>query len=171
MTNDPINSKLRREARDYVPNPGNLILSQKHGQLKGAYRFAMSTVCDPQTKQPRLTGRQLRRQLKTIQIDAAVAGDNIIIPVSGGAKQIYEVFLWNVTQQTIQFQQGTTGDHSIRLLRVTDCPSLFGVVLGFNGNFDQPHWELDNSQPLILNLQNGTQCDGFIRYRVQNGTY
>lgn len=162
---------LRAEARSYIPNPYNLILSQKHDQLSRAQRYALATNCDPHTKQPKLTGRQLRRQLKTIIIDAASAGDNVIIPASGGAKQIYEVFLWNVTAQTIIFQQGSTGAKEIRLLRITNCPALFGTVLGFNGNFDMPHWELDNSQPLILNLAVGTQCDGFIRYRVQNGTY
>lgn len=151
-----------------IINPYNEVLAQKHSQLGRAVRFALSPTCDPQTKQPKLSGVQLRRQLRTIQIDASAAGDNVLIPGTAGVKQIYELVLWNVGAQTLVFRQGTSS--GFRLLRLTDFPALTGFTLGFNGSFDQPHWEIDNGQSLILNLAASTQVDGFIRYRVQNGT-
>jgi hypothetical protein len=155
----------------YINNPYNLILAQRHQMSTRAVRFALTPLCDPATNQPKLSSVQLRKQLRTIQIDAAAAGDNVIIPASAGVKQIYEVVLWNVAAQTLIWQQGGTPSlNSIRLLRLTDFPALTGQMLGFNGSFDQPHWEIDTNQPLILRLQNSTQVDGFVRYRVQNGT-
>ncbi len=77
--------------------------------------------------------------------------------------------LWNVTSQTLIWQQGT-GATAIQLLQLTTYPPLTGMFLGFNGSFEQPHWEVDPNQALILNLSGGTQVDGFIRYRVSNGT-
>lgn len=151
-----------------ILNPYNEVLAQKHAQLRRAVRFALSPTCDPQTMQPKLSGVQLRRQLRTIQIDASTAGDNTLIPATAGVKQIYELVLWNVAAQTLIFRQGTSS--GFRVLRLTDFPALTGFTLGFNGSFDQPHWEIDNGQPLILNLAASTQVDGFIRYRVQNGT-
>lgn len=154
----------------YIPNPYNLILGQKHGQVLRAVRFALGTVCDPKTGQPVIKVNR-GKQLRTIQISAAAAGDNIIIPALPGIKQIFELVLWNVTAQTMQWQQGSTAsNNAIRLLRLTNFPDTTGFTLGFNGNFEMPHWEIDQSQPLILNLQNATQVDGFIRYRVANGT-
>lgn len=154
----------------YIDKAWNQILAQKHGQAARVVRLALGTVCDAQGK-PKIAKAALRRQLKFIQINAATVGDNIIIPAGqAGAKQIFEVVVWNVTQQTLTFTQGTTGTSPITLLRLTDFPDTTGFTLGFNGSWDMPHWEIDNGQPLILNLQNGTQVDGFVRYRVQNGT-
>ena len=59
----------------------------------------------------------------------------------------------------------------ITLLDLVNFPALTGFLLGFNGNFEQPHWEIDNGQPLVLNLSAGTQVTGFIRYRTENGTH
>jgi hypothetical protein len=154
----------------YIQDPYNQILAQKRSLINRAVRFALSPVCDPQTKQPKLNSVQIRRQLKTIQINAAAAGDNLIIPALAGVKQIYELVMWNVGSQTLIWQQGTTGANSIVLLRLTTYPALTGLNLGFNGSFDQPHWEIDNGQPLVLHLSAGSQVDGFIRYRVANGT-
>lgn len=152
-----------------IPAPYNQILAQKHGQVRGAVRVARGTQCDAQGK-PVTTSAQLRKQLKRVQINAATAGDNIVIPALAGVKQIFELVMWNVTGQTIIWQQGTTGQGAITQVRITDMPSLFGFNLGFNGSWDQPHWEIDTGQPLVLNLSVGTQVDGFICYRVQNGT-
>lgn len=150
--------------------PYNEILAQKHGQARRAQRMALGTVCDAQGK-PKRTGAAIRRQLKLIQINVAALGDTVIIPAGqAGVKQIFEVVLWNVVPQTLIFQQGQTGNNPITQLRLTTFPALTGFSLGFNGSFDMPHWEIDNGQPLILNTDGGGQVDGFIRYRVQNGT-
>jgi hypothetical protein len=133
-------------------------------------RIALGTVCDAEGK-PKIAPASLRRQLKRISINASTAGDNIIIPAGqAGVKQIYELVLWNVGAQTLIFQQGQTGNQPIVQLRLTTFPALTGFTLGFCGSWDFPHWEIDNGQPLILNISGGTQVDGFVRYRVQNGT-
>lgn len=153
-----------------VTNPYNRLLAQKHSLLQRAVRYALGTVCDPTTGLP-LKGVNLRKQLKLIQINALSAGDNIIIPASAGVKQIFEMVMWNVAAQTIIWQQGlTSGGTPIVQTKFTGFPALTGFVLGFNGSFEMPHWEIDNLQPLVLNLSVGTEVDGFIRYRVANGT-
>lgn len=155
----------------YIPDPFNQILGQKHGMLTRAKRFALGTLCDPATGQPAPTDAQLKNQLKLVQINAAASGDNVIIPALAGDKEIFELFLWNVTQQTLVLQQGSSqGGMAIVQTRLTNFPDLSGFILGFNGSFQQPHFVIDNGQSLVLNLQNGTQVDGFVRYRVQNGT-
>ncbi len=157
-------------SQPYITNPYNRILGQKHNQAGRAVRLALGTVCDAEGK-PKVSPRVLRRQIKLIQINAAAVGDNIIIPAGqAGVKEVLEVVLWNVTAQTLIFQQGATGTNPITLLRLTTFPTTTGFTLGFNGNFYMPHWEVDNGQPLILNTSGGTQVDGFVRYRVQNGT-
>ncbi len=156
-------------SQPYIQNPYNEILAQKHEQVRGAVRMARGTVCDANGK-PRVSAAKLRKQLKLIQINAALAGDNIVIPALAGVKQIFELVMWNVAGQTIQWQQGITGAGAITQMRITDMPALFGFNLGFNGSWEQPHWEIDTGQPLVLNLSVGTQVDGFIRYRVQNGS-
>jgi hypothetical protein len=153
-----------------IPNPYNQILAQKHGQLQRASRVALGTQCDPQG-QPVVSKTALRRLLKTIQINATVAGDNIVIPALAGVKQIYEVVIWNVAAQDLTFQQSSTlSANSITLLDLPSFPATTGFTLGFNGNWDMSHWDIDNNQPLILKLGTGTKVTGFIRYRVANGS-
>jgi hypothetical protein len=155
--------------KPYINDPYNQILGQKHGQVTRAVRYALGTLCDAMGKP--LKPAQLRTQLKLIQINAATAGDNIIIPALAGVKQIFELVLWNSAAQTLTWQQGATASaQAITQLRLTAFPALTGFTLGFNGSFDQPHWEIDNGQALVLNLSVGTLVDGFIRYRVQNAT-
>lgn len=150
----------------YIQNPFNQLLSQQRSLLTRAVRFALAPLCDPSTGQPTLTTAQQRRQLKTIQINVSTAGPNVIIPALAGVKEIFELVMWNVTAQTLIWKQGS----SFTLLQLTDYPDKTGLMLGFNGSFEQPHWEIDNGQALVLVLQNSTQVDGFIRYRVANGT-
>ena len=152
-----------------IVDPYNQILGQKHGQVRRAVRLALGTVCDAAGGAV-ITPGALRNQLKLIQINAATAGDNIIIPPLAGVKQIFELVLWNVAAQTLIWQQGTTGTNPITQLRLTTFPATTGFTLGFNGSFEQAHWEIDTGQPLVLNLSVGTQVDGFIRYRVANKT-
>lgn len=154
-----------------IPNPYNQILAQKHGQVQRAFRFALGTVCSAATGQPAPTTNQLRKQLKTIQINVTDIGDNLIIPALAGVKQIYELVMWNVTGQDLSWQQGSTASNNfITLLDLPGFPTTTGFTLGFNGNWDMPHWEIDNNQPLILTLSAATRVTGFIRYRVANGT-
>lgn len=149
------------------PNPFNRTLATKHSLLSRAYRFALDTVCDPATRKPvEGTGR---RQLKHIQINAAAAGDNIVIPALAGVKDILELFMWNVTAQDIIWQQGQTASgNPITLTQLPAFSALSGFVLGMVSSWDMPHWEIDNNQPLVLNLSAGTRVTGFIRYRVRN---
>jgi hypothetical protein len=151
-----------------TPNPYNEALAQKHVALKKTFRFALGTLCDPTTRKP--VAGSGRRQLKHIQINATVAGDNIIIPALAGNKDILELFMWNVTAQDLVWQQGETASgNNIILAQLPSFPATSGFVLGMSAQWDMPHWEIDNNQPLVLNLSAGTQVTGFIRYRVQNG--
>lgn len=154
-----------------VDVPYNQVIAQKHVQVRRAVRQALGTVCDAEGR-PKATPRALRRQLKFIQILAPLAGDNIIIPAGqAGIKMILEFVLWNQTgPNTLTVQQGQTGNNAITLVELTDFPTTGGFVLGFNGNWDMAHWEIDNGQPLILNNPGGTRVTGFVRYRVLNGT-
>jgi hypothetical protein len=153
-----------------IENPFNLLLSQKHYALANAQRYALGTSCDPTGAPLPPTKAQIARQLKTIQINATAAGDNIVIPALAGLKRIYELVMWNVATQEVLWQQGLTGNTPITLLDLVGFPSTTGFTLGFNGNFDQSHWDIDNNQPLVVNLSAGTQVTGFIRYRIANGT-
>lgn len=148
-------------------NPYNEALQTRREALAGAFRVALFPGCNPAT-QPQPTTQQQRGQLLSLPINAFTAGDNQIIPSLTGKKLIYEIFLWNVAAQTLQLWQGASAT-GILLLQITAFPALSGLTLGFNGSFAMPHWEIDPGQPLTLTLQNSTQVDGFIRYRIANG--
>jgi hypothetical protein len=148
-------------------NPWNSVLAQRAANLGNAYRHPISPGCD--LADPKSTPVQQRASLLTVPIIASAAGDNPLISTLIGKKLIYEVFLWNVTAQTLAFYQGGSG--GILLVKLTNFPSTSGFLLGFNGNFAQPHWEIDAGQPLILNLQNSTEVDGFIRYRIATESF
>lgn len=154
-----------------IPNAYNEVLGQKHGQARGAIRFAWSTNLKlDHSGDPILTRAQRRLQLRTIQINVNTIGQNIIIPPISGTKEIFELFMWNVGAQTLIWQQGTVGGFVLPLLQLTDYPALTQLSLPFNGSFEQPHWLLDNNAPLVLVTAAATQIDGYIRYRVNNGT-
>lgn len=155
--------------RGIIPNPFNATLAEKHVGLQRAYRFAIGTLCDPNTRKPEAM-TAARRQLKHIQINATAAGDNVIIPALAGTKKIMELFMWNVAAQNIIWQQGATGSgNPIILTQLPGFSAVSGFVLGMSTRWDLPHWEIDNNQPLVLNLSVGTQVTGFIRYHVENG--
>lgn len=154
--------------RDYIVSPPNQVLSQKHGLLARAKRFALGTACDPQTSLPTPpTSAQLRNELKFIQIN--VSGNGIIIPATAGVKSVLEIFIWNVAAQNIVLSQGG-GANGITLLDLPQFPALTGLSLGFNGNFDMSHFDIDNGQSLAIAVSGGTQVTGFVRYRVKTGT-
>ena len=151
-----------------IPSPFNQVLAQKHAMLANAQRFAIGTLCGLDGK-PIAPTVKPRTTLKTIPFNITAAGDNIIIPALAGVKQIYEFVFWNVAAQNVTIQQGQTGSANfVPLLELPSFPATSGIFLGFNGNFDQSHWDVDNGQPLVVVLA-GTRATGFIRYRVANG--
>lgn len=157
------------DQQPYIVAPFNQIIAAKHQGLKTAKRTALTTDCGAQGNEKRPPMAR-RRALKTIQINATVAGDNILIPGIAGIKQIFEMVLWNVSAQNLILQQGPSGAAStITLFQIPGMPATFGLFLGFNGSFEQPHFEIDNNQPFVLNLSAGTQVTGFIRYRIIAG--
>jgi hypothetical protein len=150
-------------------NPWNAQLADKHFWLPRALRYAIGTPCDA-FGVPQVSASTLSNQLRTIQIIAPVAGDNLIIPGISGVKLIYELSLWNIAAQNLIWQQGTTGNHPLQLLALNSFPALTPYTLPFSGNWDFPHWEIDTGQPLVLNCSAATGVQGFIRYRVSNAT-
>lgn len=150
-------------------NPYNRVLEMRRHALASAQRVALTPLCNPTTVHTAATlSTRKRRQLLSVPINAFTAGDNQLIPTLTGKKLIHEIFLWNVTTQTLGLFQGPSAT-GILLFRMTTFPGGTGFILGFNGSFEMPHFEIDSGQPLILNLQNSTQVDGFIRYRIPGG--
>jgi hypothetical protein len=154
-------------AQGYIPNPYNQLLAQKHGQSLRAQRAPLGTQCDPRSGKP--IKRPTKQQLQFAQINANMAGDNVLLPALAGVRQIFELVIWNVAAQNVRFQQGSTaGGQAIALLPLIGMPALIGFILGFNGSFEMPHWEIDPNQPLVVNLSVGTQVTGYIRYRTSS---
>lgn len=155
-------------------NPWNEVLRQRAKALSVAFRHPISPGCNLQPVQPLpppvSSPKQERASLLTIPIIASAAGDNILISTLTGRKLIYEIVLWNVVAQTIALYQGASAG-GILLMKLTNFPSLTGFTLGFNGSFSQAHFEIDAGQPFVMNLQNSTEVDGFIRYRVPTETF
>lgn len=148
-----------------IPNPWNQLLRARANALEYAYRGPISPGCQlPSLDTP--AANVQRKSLLAVPINCSAAGDNQLIPTLIGKKLIYEIFIWNVAAQTLKLYQGSSAS-GILLLQLTSFPALTGFVLGFNGNFAQPHWEIDPGQPLVLNLGAATQVDGFIRYRSE----
>lgn len=147
-----------------VPTPYNAQLRQTASNLSRAYRGPLVPGPTLPTITP-ATPTVQRSSLLSIPIIANGVGDNQLISTLIGEKLIYELFLWNVAQQTIELYQGASAN-GILLLRLTNFPALTGFTLGFNGNFAMPHFSIDSGQPLVLNLSAGTEVDGFVNYRT-----
>lgn len=150
-------------------NPYNLVLRDRAAALSIAYRAPIAPGCQLAPIEAPSPAVQRKRLLRAL-INCSVAGDNLIIPTIVGRKLIYEIKLWNVSAQTLAWYQGPSAG-GILQDRLTDFPALTGFVLGFNGNFSQPHFEIENGQPFVLNLQNSTQVDGFVRYTIDIGNF
>ncbi len=152
-------------------SPFNQALQTKREQLARAVRYAITPACNPITGVPQLTPNQLRRQLISIPIIASIAGDNALIPTTSGQLLIYEVVLWNSSAAAINMAlyQGPSAI-GVLLLPISNFPATTGFTLGFNGSFEQPHFEIDTGQELILNLSTTGPVQGMIRYKVANGT-
>ena len=94
-------------------------------------------------------------------INVASAGDNTIVAASPGKRiMVYEIFLWNVQQNTLLLRDGDrplTGP-------LTNFPAQSGLLLNYTG---APHLETSPGQPLILNLSAANQVSGYVRYREE----
>lgn len=105
-------------------------------------------------------------QLRRVPINISTAGDNTLISTLVGQKNIYEIFLWTAGgANSLALYQGPSAT-GILLLPWPGVPAQTGFVLGFNGNFKQPHWEVDAGNTLVLNLSAATQVTGFLVYAV-----
>lgn len=151
-------------------NPYNQALDKRRGMLARAVRYALTPNCNPITGEPNLTPQQLLRQLLHIPINATVAGDNPLIPTTSSGMLIYEILLWNSSAAPIDFSlyQGPSAN-GILLLPISNFPPTTGLTLGFNGNWEMPHFIIDTGQPFILNLSTTGPMQGFIKYKIQNG--
>jgi hypothetical protein len=154
-----------------LTNPWNQLLDDRRRALGAAQRYALTPNCNPITGQPNLTPSQQRGQILRIPIIATIAGDNLLIPTLAGKKLIYEITVWNASAAAINlgFYQGASATGVLQLL-MGNFPATTGFTLGFNGSFEMPHFEIDNGQPFVLNLSTTGPVQGFIRYRIQNGT-
>ena len=82
-------------------SPYNQALETRRNVLAKAIRYALTPGCNPITGAPKLTPQQLRRQLLSVPIIAAVAGDNALIPTTSGRLLVYEVVVWNASAAAI----------------------------------------------------------------------
>jgi len=152
-------------------SPYNQALETRRNVLAKAIRYALTPGCNPITGAPKLTPQQLRRQLLSVPIIAAVAGDNALIPTTSGRLLVYEVVVWNASAAAINlaFFQGSSSG-GILLLPLSNFPGQTGLTLGFNGSFEMPHFEIDSGQELVLNLSTTGPVQGMVRYKIDNGT-
>lgn len=131
--------------------------------LKTAYRNPISPGCD--LVAPDSTPLQRRSSIIHIPIDTSAAGDTALISTLTGKKLILEILLWNVVAQNLALYQGPSAS-GILLFPWPAVPATTGLTLGFNGNFEQPHFAIEPGQPFVLNLQNPTRVTGFVNYIV-----
>ncbi|MCC7497330.1 MAG: hypothetical protein IT160_07120 [Bryobacterales bacterium] len=95
-------------------------------------------------------------------IQAAAAGDNVIIPGSGSLRiAIYQLDFYNSDAQTIQFLDGIGGSK----LRgdLTNFAGGAGYFLPFS---DEPHFVLSPGKAFVLNLSAGAAVGGFLKFRM-----
>jgi hypothetical protein len=151
------------------PSPNNYsgtLRSQAHQLARAVRHSTPPGACGLQLAPPP-TPAQQRASLLLAPINCSAAGDNLLIPTLAGRKMIYELCVWNVTQQTLRLTAGAAG---VLLLQLTNFPALTGYTLGFNGHFSQPHFEIPAGLPFVLNLGGAFQVDGFIRYRIADNS-
>jgi hypothetical protein len=162
-------------------NPFNLTLRAQRDSLRGAWRHPLVPGCGPAQaaaqaaaaaapSTPPSNPTQRRSSLVHIPIVVNTSGDNILIPPSLGRKLIYEIVIWNVASQSLSFYQGPSATGILKL-KLTSFPALTGLTLPFAGNWEFPHWEIDDGQPLVMNLGSNAEVDGFIKYRVANTSF
>lgn len=151
-------------------NTGNLILEQHRQSLARASRLALVPTCNPLDAAP-LSKSALRRGLLRVPIQAAVNGDNPLIQSTSGQILIYEMFIWNASAAAvnINFYQGPSAT-GILLLPIPNFPATTGLLFGFNGNWEMPHFEVDSGLQFIMKLSTAGPVTGFIRYKIANGT-
>lgn len=154
-----------------LTNDYNRLLNERRIALAAAQRYALTPDCNPLSGEPNLTSQQKRAQIISVPINAVIAGDNQLIPTLAGRKLIFEMVIWNASAAAVNlaFYQGASAG-GILLLPMSNFPSETGFTLGFNGNFEQPHFTIDNGQPFVLNLSTTGPVQGMIRYTIQNGT-
>ena len=152
-------------------NPYNQFLENRRNLLARAVRYALAPKCNPITGAPDLTPLQLLRGILSVPVIAGVAGDNPLIPVTSSPILIYEMFVWNSSAAAINIQlyQGPSAN-GILLLPLSNFPPTSGFLLGFNGNWEMPHFIIDTGQQFVLNLSTTGPVQGFIKYKIQNGT-
>jgi hypothetical protein len=152
-------------------NPFNQALDKRRGMLARAVRYALTPNCNPVSGAPNLTPQQALKQLLSIPINATIAGDNPLIPTTSDPILVYELFLWNSSAAPIDWAlyQGPSAN-GILLLPVSNFPPTTGLFMGFNGNWEMPHFTIDTGQPFILNQSTTGPTQGFIKYKIQNGT-
>ncbi len=143
-------------------NPWNLVLRARAAALRRAHRHPISPGCDLTTPAP--SPQQIRASLLHVPIDLTTGGDNQLISTLIGKKLIYELFLWNVALQDLALYQGPSST-GIVLMPLPGFPAKTGLILGFNGSWEQPHFEVDSGQPLVLQT-GGSRVTGFLKYRI-----
>lgn len=144
-------------------NPWNSVLAERKTVLARAYRHPIAPGCD--LPDPETTPLQRRSSLLSVPINTTTAGDYPLISTLIGKKLIYELVLWNVASQDLALYQGPSAT-GILLLDLPSFPATSALTLGFNGNWEQTHFDIDAGQPFILNLQNSTRVTGMLRYRI-----
>jgi len=102
-------------------------------------------------------------QLPSIALDYALINFNtsgvhtIVTGIAGQKTRVYELFLWNVSQQNLELLNGSdtlTGP-------INSFPAASGIYWPYTGSY---HLECDDGRDLNLNMSASTQVSGFILY-------
>ena len=93
-------------------------------------------------------------------VDLAAVGPTKVVNASGKAISIWQLWIYNVAAQSIQFfasGRPLTGP-------LTGFPANSAISLPFTG---APHFELSTGEDFEIVTGAGTQLSGFINYKVE----
>jgi len=100
--------------------------------------------------------------LTHVAINVSTAGNHTLVAGNSQTQiAVYELLLWNVTQQDLELLDGTdslTGP-------LNSFPAQFGILLP---NVGEPRWLLRAGNSLVLSLGSAAQVSGYVLYRRED---
>lgn len=110
---------------------------------------------------PRATRELERPRFLRKRINISTVGRHDLIPGQSGERiTIWQMFLWNVAEQDLEFYAGPEESLSGPF---DSFPEKSGFLLPYTG---APHWDLEHGHPLQVTTTGATQLSGWILYRI-----
>ena len=86
---------------------------------------------------------------------------DLVAAVSGMRIAVYELMLWNVTEQDLELFDGSDS----LMGPLNSFPAQFGILLHYVG---EPHFRCQLGNALKLSLSAAAQVSGYVLYRMEN---